>query len=233
MREEIIQRLHALNREFYDAFAGAFARSRGDTEPGLGPLLQSLSPGDRLLDLGCGQGRVAHLIPEGVSYMGLDFSAEMIALARAEADRPRTRFLVADLLTEPWPELEGPFDWILLRAVLHHIPGFKERARLLKNAKRHLLPEGRVMIANWQFLELSRLRKRLLPWEIIGLRAEDVEPGDYLLDWKREGYGLRYVHLVDEEETQRLAAEAGLEIIDLYRADGYNNRLTLYAILKP
>lgn len=43
------------------------------------------------------------------------------------------------------------------------------------------------------------------------------EPGDYLLDWKRGGQGLRYCHLVDEAEVERLAAGSGFRARDLSR----------------
>jgi hypothetical protein len=72
----------------------------------------------------------------------------------------------------------------------------------------------------------------LLSWDAVGLLPDDIEPGDYLLNWKREGYGLRYVHLIDEEETASLAASVGLTIETLFRADGHNNNLTLYAVLR-
>ncbi len=234
MEEKIVHLLRDLNRDFYDTFAGAFDRSRAPTEPGVERILERVQSGQRFLDLGCGQGRVALLLPAGTAYIGVDFSSEMIALARkkAAAEDISARFLVADLLEEPWlPGVEGEFDWILLRAVLHHVPGFTRRVEVVHRAAERLAPGGRLVVANWQFLELPSLRRRLLPWETVGLHDEQVEEGDYLLDWKREGYGLRYVHLVDEEETRQLAAAAGLQVETLYRADGRNDRLTLYAVL--
>jgi SAM-dependent methyltransferase len=239
MEEKTVHLLRDLNRDFYDTFAGAFDRSRAPTEPGVERILERVRPGQRFLDLGCGQGRVALLLPAGASYVGVDFSSEMIALARkkAAAEEISARFLVADLLEEPWlPGVVGEFDWILLRAVLHHVPGFVRRVEVVRRAAERLASggspsRGRLVVANWQFLELPSLRRRLLPWEMVGLHDEQVEDGDYLLDWKREGYGLRYVHLVDEEETRRLAEAAGLEVETLYRADGRNDRLTLYAML--
>ncbi|MFP4344745.1 MAG: class I SAM-dependent methyltransferase [Anaerolineales bacterium] len=234
MEEEIVHLLRDLNRDFYDTFAGAFDRSRAPTEPGVERILEQVQSGEHFLDLGCGQGRVALLLPEETSYVGVDFSAEMVALARrkSRAAGIPARFVVADLLEEPWlPEVGEDFDWILLRAVLHHVPGFAWRAAVVRRAAERLASGGHLVVANWQFLELPSLRRRLLPWDTVGLHREQVEEGDYLLDWKREGYGLRYVHLVDEEETQRLAEAAELQVELLYRADGRNNRLTLYAVL--
>ncbi len=246
MKESVVKQLRELNRAFYDEFAGSFADSRAATEPGVERILARVEAEDRFLDLGCGNGRVALQLPRGCRYVGVDFSAEILALAKArvmasQAEAPTlqaSHFIAADLVADPWPELVAEifprYDWILLRAVLHHVPGFEHRCEIVTQAASLLAPEGCLALANWQFTAIPRLRKRFLPWETIGLRPEeDVEPGDYLLDWKRDGYGLRYVHLIDEEETRRLAEAAGLRIEEMFRADGHSNDLTLYAITAP
>lgn len=248
MKEVVAKHLRELNRAFYDEFAGSFANSRAATEPGIERILTHVKAGDRFLDLGCGNGRVALQLPRGCCYVGVDFSAEILALAKAQvmasqaekANVPTLKashFIAADLVADPWPELGAEvsphYDWILLRAVLHHIPGFDHRREIVAQAASLLAPQGRLALANWQFTAIPRLRKRFLPWETIGLDKDDVEPGDYLLDWQRDGYGLRYVHLIDEDETRRLAEATHLRIAEMFRADGHSNDLTLYAIMAP
>ncbi len=237
MREEVINLLNNLNRTFYDELAEAFAASRGPSEPGLVRALAQVQPGARVLDLGCGQARVAALLPAGCEYVGLDFSAEMLAIAERAvntAHLSHASFIIADLLDPTWPTLvDGPYDWVVLRAVLHHIAGAENRQAVLQRAASCLAPQGRILLANWQFLEIERLRRRLLPWDTVGLSPDDVEPGDYLLNWQREGYGIRYVHWIGEDETATLAAAAGRSVDVLFRADGHHNNLTLYAILSP
>jgi SAM-dependent methyltransferase len=235
MHEETQRRLRELNRQLYDTFAGAFSDSRADSEPGFDRIVARMGPGERVLDLGCGQARLARLLPPGCSYVGVDFSPEMIREARealAGHAAQDARFVTADLVSDPWEAQVGAdFDWVVLRAVLHHIPGYASRREVVRRAAHVLAPGGRLVIANWQFLQIERLRRRLLPWSTLDLSPEEVEPGDYLLDWQRQGRGLRYVHLVDEEELQRLAQDVGLEIGTLFRADGHTNDLTLYAVL--
>lgn len=229
MDNRIIQRLNELNRTFYDTFAASFAASRGESEPGLERLLRDLPAGTRLLDLGCGQGRVAGLLPVGCAYLGVDYSAGM--LAEAQHRYPHARFMQADLLAEGWEAQVGaPWETVLLRAVLHHIPGYTERLRLVRRAAALLAPEGVLILANWQFLRIPRLRQRLRDWRDIGLDPANLEPNDYLLDWRREGEGLRYVHLIDEDETRRLLDDAGLYLREQFYADGHDNALTLYAV---
>jgi SAM-dependent methyltransferase len=241
MREEVTNLLNDLNRTFYDELAEAFAASRGASEPGLVRAFAQMQPGARVLDLGCGQGRVAALLPASCEYVGMDFSAEMLAIAERTVNTGQysghlgsaPRFVVGNLLDPAWPTLvPGHYDWVILRAVLHHIPGAENRQAIVNSAVECLTAQGHLVLANWQFLEIERLRRRLLPWDVVGLCPDDVEPGDYLLNWRREGYGVRYVHLIDEGETADLAAHAGLTVDTMFRADGHNNNLTLYAVLR-
>jgi len=98
-----------------------------------------------------------------------------------------------------------------------------QAARLLGDA-------GRLLLSTWNFQASERLRARIVPWERLGLTPGEVDPGDYLLDWRRGGRGLRYVHLFDEAELGRLAAEAGLVVADTYLSDGEGGRLGLYQV---
>ena len=224
--------LRDLNQKFYATFAGEFANSRGRTEPGFERVLAQVAPGSQVLDLGCGHGRVAFLLPAGCSYTGVDFSTEMLAQVKAGGQERDMRFVAADLLSEDWPaDVGGPYNWITIRAVFQHIPGYAARTRILRQATTLLAPGGRIVLANWQFLAAKRLHRRIQAWSEVGLSETEVENGDYLLDWQRGGRGWRYVHLVDEVETKRLAADAGLTIREMFRADGRENNLTLYAVL--
>ncbi|MBN2005638.1 MAG: class I SAM-dependent methyltransferase [Anaerolineae bacterium] len=227
--------LNNLNLKFYNTFASSFTASRGEVEPGLAFLFEGVTPGQRILDLGCGQGRVAQMLPRGCIYVGMDFSEEMVALARQRPgpENGEAHFIVGDLLAPGWQAaISGVYDWIVLRAVLHHIPGATNRQRIVREAAGLLAPEGKLILANWQFLEIRRLRERILPWDTtLGLSPEQLDAGDYLLDWRRDGYGLRYLHLVDEAETLSLSQMAGMSIEKLFHADGHGNNLTLYAVL--
>ncbi len=238
MQKRIAEVLLHLNQEFYDAFAEAFSDSRTESEPGMDRVLAQVGSGESVLDLGCGQGRLANLLPPACRYVGIDYSTEMLKIAKARAedsDCSRVRFLAADLVNDPWSErLDDTFDWVFLRAVLHHIPGHHYRQDLVRRAAVVVKPGGHLVLANWQFLKIDRLRRRILPWRVIGLDASDVEDNDYLLDWRRQGRGFRYVHLVNDAETRTLASAAGLTINQTFLADGHTNDLTLYAVLvKP
>jgi len=234
MHKQTINLLNEINRKFYNAFAATFAASRARSEPGLERILQNVASDSRVLDLGCGQGRIALLVPRTCIYVGIDFSQSMLDVAQIEAAKHNTqaKFYAGDLISEQWPiSDEGKFDWIILRAVLHHIPGQLNRQQILQHAASYLAPAGKIVLANWQFLDSARLRRRVLDWNTVNLTPTEVEVGDYLLDWRRDGYALRYVHLIDEDETQTLAKQVKLNVETMFRADGHQNNLTLYAVL--
>jgi len=237
MDQETIATLLALNREFYTALAGPFGASRPADDPALTPILAHIPQCARVLDVGCGNGRLALLLERerpGSSYVGVDAVPQWIEQARAgRGEHLAASFHVADVTQPGWagalpPE---PFDCAVALAVLHHIPSFELRAQVLRDVAAVLAPAGRLLLSTWQFTSHPRTRRKIVPWAAIDMAEEKLEPGDFLLDWKRGGYGRRYCHLVDEAELLRLAAAAGFQVTETFRAGGREGDLSLGAVL--
>jgi SAM-dependent methyltransferase len=232
VRETVAAQLLRLNSEFYQTLAAPFAATRARLQPGVLRAIQDLSPDASVLDIGCGSGALAHeLARRGHRgrYLGVDSSAALLAMARRGSLPDHFRLERADFSVAGWQaELEAPFTIVFGFAVLHHIPGWERRLRLVKDLRALLQADGSIVVSTWDFLASNRLRGRIQPWESVGLSDDDVDPGDYLLDWRQGGAGLRYVHHFRDEELQRLAAEAGLETIEAWTSDGEGGRLGLY-----
>ena len=234
MRDEIILQLRRLNQEFYQTFASSFAETRARLQPGVTRILDRVTTSDSILDLGCGNGGVArHLAQHGHlgEYYGLDSSPALIEIARENYPHPLAQFFVADLAERDWSQLvPESFNQIFAFAVMHHIPGEALRIQLLNQIHELLANGGSFILSNWNFPESERLQNRVLPWSTIEFEETDVEPGDALLDWRRDGYGLRYVHHFNEDELARLAQATGFRIADTFYSDGEGGRLGLYQI---
>lgn len=91
-------------------------------------------PNQSILDAACGTGRYARiLLQRGANVIGVDFSDQMLAIAREK--NPSIRFINADL-QKPLDFESGVFDKILCAQALKHLPDlepvFKEFARVLK-----------------------------------------------------------------------------------------------------
>lgn len=236
MDKSTAQRLVALNRRFYQSLAQPFSETRGRLQPGALRVLENIGKWESVLDLGCGNGELAAELErrghQG-AYLGLDFSAELLSIARQRNyDNAKASFLEADLSAEDWAAALGEqrFDWLLCFASLHHIPGEKMRLAFLKQLRPLLADGGRFVHSNWQFLNSPRLAARVQPWARAKLNDSDVDEGDYLLDWKRDGEGLRYVHHFSAEELAALAEASGFAVAEAFSSDGETGDLGLYMV---
>ncbi len=232
---QLVERLLALNRTFYAEFAGAFSGTRSSAQSNLNRIVTYISPGVKALDIGCGNGRLAQKLDQAgldITYLGVDFSAGLIELARsAPLRRVNAAFCVADVTHPGWSQsLPGaPFDVAVMLAALHHIPSFDLRRDVLRDIGAVLRPGGLLIMTNWQFTRNERLRKKIVAWQTVGIDERDLETGDALLDWKRGGTGYRYCHLLTEGEVERMAAQSGLDVVEQFHADA---DLNLYSLLR-
>jgi len=134
-----------LNKRAYDKIAPSFSASRSYVWPDLEPFKQYIKDGDRVLDLGCGNGRLLALLADKkVEYLGVDFSEKLIEQARQ--NWPENKFEVMDALDLKLPD--SAFDVVLCVSVLNHIPRDKQ-ALFVANVRRVLKPEGMLLMANW------------------------------------------------------------------------------------
>lgn len=234
MQPEIAGQLLKLNHQFYQTFAEHFSATRQRLQPGVIEAVKTIPHGSSLLDLGCGNGLLAaHLAKSGHTgpYIGIDSAENLIEIARAQ-QVPNARFLTGNLAAPDWdtPLAGERFDYILCFATLHHLPGKALRAHFLHKVRQLLSPDGRFIFSNWQFLNSERLKERIVPWAEIGLTEAQVDENDYLMDWRRGGQGLRYVHHYTNKELHTLADETGFQVAGIYTSDGENGNLGLYHI---
>jgi SAM-dependent methyltransferase len=234
MQPEIVERLLKLNHEFYQTFAEHFSATRQRLQSGVVQVASTIPHAASLLDLGCGNGLLAaHLRKNGHTgeYTGLDTSSNLIEIARNQ-QISNSQFFTADLSDPDWfaglPK--NHFDYILCFAVMHHLPGGALRVQFLDQVRDLLAEDGRFIFSNWQFLHSERLRQRLVPWDQIGISDEQVDENDYLMDWRRGGEGLRYVHYYTNQELNALANTSAFNICGLFTSDGETGNLGLYHI---
>ncbi len=238
MDDEVRQRLLELNRRFYREFGEAYAEKRSLPHPGMVALVRRVPRQARVLDLGCGHGRVLALLAhrgfQG-TYLGLDASPVLLeqAWARAlEAPFP-AQVVEADLASPTWHQDLPEADVVLCLAVLHHLPGRALRVRVLRQVRERLAPEGWLGLSVWNLTRSPRLKARIQPWSRLGLTWADVEPGDLLVDWRHRGQGLRYIHQFTLAQVEDELREAGFALQEAFLADGEDQRLGLYVLARP
>lgn len=237
MQPEIAQQLLELNHQFYQTFADDFSETRQRLQPGVIRAVASIPPDASLLDLGCGNGLLAaYLNKHGHQgrFVGIDTSPNLIKFAEQQ-NLPNTTFFQADLTGTNWTDRleQDQFNVVVCFAVLHHIPSVPLRIRFLQQVRSLLQPDGVLIHSNWQFLNSPRLSARIQPWEQIGLTDDQVDEHDYLMDWRRGGTGLRYVHYFSSEELHSLASQTDFQLKDEFTSDGASGDLGLYQVWQP
>ena len=144
---------------------------------------------ERVLDLGCGDGRLAALVldarPDATEAVAVDSSTPMLDLARERfADDGRATLREHDLL-EPLPPL-GRFDVVVSGFAIHHLPHERKRS-LFSEIASALRPEG--VFANLEVVQCATEELQAEFYRRIGRPGGDgqdilaeVEPQ---LEWMR------------------------------------------------
>ncbi|HEY4047145.1 MAG TPA: class I SAM-dependent methyltransferase, partial [Acidobacteriaceae bacterium] len=162
-----------------------------------------LSGTERVLDIGCGNGKVtaeiAARVPQG-SVLGVDSSSDMIAFASSHFDatiRPNLRFEVADARRLPFRE---EFDLIVSFNALHWIP---EQEQALRSIHSAMKPLGRAK------LRLVPKGERKSLEDVIEDARRSPRWSQYFIDFKDP-----YLHLRPAEYAA-LAEQNGLRVCEL------------------
>ncbi len=144
-------------------------------------------PPRRILDVGCGQGELGHVLKQRGHYViGVDWSPPRFAL---------DAFVQADVAQGLPSSIEGKFDTVLLADVLEHM---SEPLQLLQDVKERLEPNGSLLVSLPNVVHWS-MRAQLA----VG-RFDYTNKG--LLD---RGHLRFFTHA----SALRLFAEAGLEVV--------------------
>lgn len=249
MEIRITEKIKCINKEFYRKFANSFSSTRNRIQPGVARLLTQIPEMDNWLDIGCGNGTLAKaLVEQGRSghYVGCDFSLGLIEAAREKIsalEKPpglSIDFEHVDINQREWTSGLPEYQWsgVSLFAVLHHIPSSQMRQALFTQI-RTLLPPGKSLyLSVWQLQNSPRLLARVKPWQSVGIKDEDVDTGDVLMDWRaglnqnEASEALRYVHIFNKGELSALAENANFRVMDFFYSDGKEGNLAIYQIWK-
>lgn len=169
--------------------------------------------GGRLLNIGCGHGADFLPFAAGFELHGIDFSEEMLKLARkyAEKYKFRVNLAVADACALPYPD--ACFDHAIAVATYHHLTG-EQRLPAFRELKRILKPGGKAFITVWNHRQprfwLGR-KELLIPWRT------------------KEKTLYRYYNLFSYSELTQLTEQAGLEVVRAFPESNYHFPLKFFS----
>lgn len=236
MNQAKAQSLLEKTKRDYDLIADGFSATRARPLEQFGFLFDRyLKKGDKVLDLGCGNGRyVAEFLARKTRYIGQDFSKELIGIAKNKF--PEEQFIVGEATDLPYPASD--FDKIFCLAVLHHLPSKKLRKIFFSEAARVLKKEGIIAVTVWDLRLMKILASKnwkrlagLIKSQIaVAAGLSPLDFGDFFIPWR--GSLLRYVHAFSLKELRELAESAGLEIVEAGITGRKSREGNLYIVAK-
>jgi SAM-dependent methyltransferase len=208
MEREYAEYLLENTKEDYNLIAEDFSRTRYSVWSELGLFSKYINEKDKVLDLGCGNGRLLDLFKKkNIIYTGVDNSEKLIEIAKKI--NPGANFFVADSLNLPFQD--NYFDKIFCIAVLHHIPSVNLRRQFIKEAKRVLRPGGIFIITVWNLWPKCDTFKKIIKFSILKiLRKKKLDFKDIFVPWQNRIN--RYIHCFTKRELNKLIREAGLKV---------------------
>ncbi|MFA5163715.1 MAG: class I SAM-dependent methyltransferase [Patescibacteria group bacterium] len=229
MDRQTEQNLLKIVRNNYQTVAEEFNVTRKkEVWPEIKELAAEIKDGDKVLDVGCGNGRLLEaLTGRNIEYLGIDQSQNLIELAKT--NHPLADFRTGDLLDLGQIDSHG-FDHVFCLAVFHHLPSDKLRIQALKQLKNKVGFEGRIIISVWNLW--GHRKYRSLIWKFFFLKLlkkHRMKFGDVLFSWKnsqQQVVSQRYYHAFRTRQLKDLAKRADLKITKLYH-DKYNYWLIL------
>jgi alkylated DNA repair protein alkB family protein 8 len=236
MEREYAEYLLKKTKADYNLIAEDFARTRSYLPDDINLLSVYTEDGDKVLDLGCGNGRLVELFKKkNIEYVGADVSERLIKIAKNKY--PQTKFIILPALSLPFPE--NFFDKIYSLAVFHHIPSREFRLSFLKEARRVLKPGGLLILRVWDFWQRKAAPRLLLKYAFLkliawsgGKASSKLDFKDVFIPWKNsKGQVLtqRYFHCFTKSELEKLVEKSGFKIKKSWRA-GRDSRTNIYLI---
>ncbi|MBI4427213.1 MAG: class I SAM-dependent methyltransferase [Candidatus Magasanikbacteria bacterium] len=198
------------NRLAYNLIAEEFLLKRQYRLDELRFLEQYLDDGDKILDLGCGWGRLYQVfVGRSINYVGADQSIEPLKIARKKF--PKIKFVRAEMTNLPFENEE--FNKIFCINTFHHLLSKDLMLETLQEMKRVLKPGGQLIMTNWNLRGGWREKK------IESKEYKDIGNNNYEIPWKNDlGIVLakRYYHAFSPLELKKLLNQAGFEVEKQY-----------------
>jgi ubiquinone/menaquinone biosynthesis C-methylase UbiE len=189
----------------YDMIADKFSGTRAFMWRDLGLVKDLEKSGDKVLDFGCGSGRlVGFFCGKYKSYVGVDISQKLIDIAKQRYHSEKTNFVKLSNDFSRLPFKDSYFDIVFSIAVFHHFPSREYALDVVDELHRVLKPGGKIVITVWnlwqkQYLKFHNKSKK----EWAGAKIPFIS-GEKVFK--------RYHHPFETKELKKFLEESGFKI---------------------
>jgi SAM-dependent methyltransferase len=159
MRKKLTEQIRQKVTKAYEEISDRFDQTRKSQWPEFEYFLKYIEKHSKVLDLGCGNGRLYGLLrSKKVDYLGIDNSRSLIE--KASVNQPDAKFRYGDMVDMDLPD--ESYDAVFSIASFHHIPGKKLRRETINGINRILKPDGILILMVWNLFQWQYIKPLLL-----------------------------------------------------------------------
>jgi ubiquinone/menaquinone biosynthesis C-methylase UbiE len=190
----------------YNKIATKFSMTRNYLSEDLYDMKKYAKSGAKILDLGCGNGRLSQLFDDmDVDYIGTDDSSGLLEIAKHKY--PKAKFVSMKPMELPFEDAQ--FDLVYCLAVFHHIPSHELRTKYLEEVRRVLKPGGILVLTVW-----NMWKRPGMFWNIVkqGFFHPQLDLNDIFVPFKDQSGKImanRYIHCFRDDSLEHHFMEAG------------------------
>jgi SAM-dependent methyltransferase len=209
MNNQNAEEIMEVTKKTYELIGSEFSDTRDRIWPEMEELVKKyVKKRDRVLDVGCGNGRLFEILPE-VEYLGVDMSEALL-----RENKGKTQKL--DILK--LDEIIGEFDVIFCFASFNHVAGGDNRLKVLNDIFKLLKSGGIVAMTNWNMWQRG-VKKSY--WKSRRVGFKDVMTTWKSRDGKKEGD--IYYRALTRGELKRLFKKSGFKVLENFISEGKRN----------
>lgn len=182
----------------YDQMSEKFSQTRKFFWRDLEFIKNYIKNGDRILDYGCGNGRLLEILKDKkIEYIGADVSQKLLEIAKNK--HPEHKFIKLDS-QGILPLNDNYFNKIISIAVFHHFPP-EYAGKMTKELFRIIKPGGKIIVTVWK-LDQEKYKKYF------------SKNGEGYIPFKDNSSRVfnRYHYLYTKKDLREIFSKAGFKI---------------------
>lgn len=213
MKKEITSKILSQTKHGYDLISKKFSQTRKHFWRGLEFISDFVKDEDKILDYGCGNGRLMELFKDKkIEYLGVDVSEKLLFFARKKYSEKN--FLKINPKKTKTSFKENQFNVIYSIAVFHHFPSEKYRKEIAEEFFRITKSNGTVIITVWNLLQKKYRKNIFKNWK---LKIQGKSKLDWMdceisfIDNQGKKFN-RFHHAFTKRELKKLFSKAGFKV---------------------
>ncbi len=223
MEKNLAQKILQETESGYDLVSDKFSATRKFFWRGMEFIGNYVKDGDRVLDFGCGNGRLLELFADKkIEYYGVDPSQKLVDLAQEKY--PNSKFSKLNLSQSSLPLEDNFFNSVYSIAVFHHFPSFQYRKKIAEELYRLTAKDGQVIITVWNLWQKNYIKNIVNNWVDKLLNRSKLDWSDCYISFTDNAGNkfLRFHHAFTKRELKKLFEGVGFQTEKCEIIGGWN-----------